>query len=407
MSTVIPKKIIKKRKVAYPKVRDNYKRYKNAEWKWETVFNEIDALKNEGSFNYIKTVALKKNIKYGTLIRKYAEWNKNKEKYIDDDNRGGHNKIFTESEERELYEYIVKVFIECNLIFSNEHLKFLAIQKYHMLRKEKDKNYIKDDTFTLSDGWVSDYKRKWKLSSLKTKLNRKGIKIDASELDKFYEECRQAVNTIDKKYIFNLDETFWRICGTNLTVIGITNSDYRKVESFMNKKAGFTATFIISHAGEFMTPYIILKGKTKKSLAKISDVCDNDIVKKFSYSGWMTVSILSDIIHDINSKTNGEASVLIMDKYSVHTDEIIRNKAAELNIKLIYVPTGKTATNQPLDVSINGPIKSIGRSISNKIFMKDPFDDYTLVNSIKAMIDAKNNISSETIIKSFNYACYI
>ena len=38
--------------------------------------------------------------------------------------------------------------------------------------------------------------------------------------------------------------------------------------------------------------------------------------------------------------------------------------------------------------------------ISNKIFMKDPFADYTLLISIKAMIEAKKKIAKETIINS-------
>lgn len=39
--------------------------------------------------------------------------------------------------------------------------------------------------------------------------------------------------------------------------------------------------------------------------------------------------------------------------------------------------------------------------------MKDPFAEYTLVNLINAMIEAKNKISKDTIINSFKYACDI
>jgi hypothetical protein len=406
MSVILPKKIIRHRKISYPKVRDNYRRYKNAEWKWEDVFNEIDTLKNENHANYIKTIAENRNIKYSTLKRKYTQW-KNSENNIVNDYRGGHNKIFSESEERDLYNYIVNVFINCNLVFGNEHLKCLAIQKYHLLQKEKNKEYVINGDFTLSDGWISEYKNRWKLSSLKTKLSRKGINIDASELDNFYKECKEASNTINKEYIFNLDETFWRICTADITVIGFTNSDHRKVDSIINEKDGFTAIFVISYSGEFLTPYLILKGTTKKSLAKIKEINDDDINKKYSYSGWINVDILLEILESINKYAKNNESVLILDKYPVHMDDIIQKKASELNIKLIYVPTGKTSTNQPLDVSINGPMKSIGKNISNKIFMKDPFAKFTLVNSIKAMIEAKNKISKETIINSFKYACDI
>lgn len=408
-TTSKPIKIIKNKKIAYPTHRDNYRRYKNATWKWEEVFAEIETLRNEGNTNYIEIVSIKRNIKYGTVRNKYNIWKHNKEMDINEDNRGGHNKIFSELEEHELYEYIVKVFIECNLVFGNEHLKFLAIQKYHSLQKEKNRDYVNDETFTISDGWVSDYKKRWKLSSLKTKLNKKGINIIPAELDAFLKECRDVKNNkeIETSHIYNLDETFWRICNTNLTAIGFTNSDHRKVNTIIDEKAGFTAIFIISYEGEFLKPYIIMKGKTSRTLTKINDVSDNDVIKKYSCSGWINVTILSDILEMINKRANGKKSVLILDKYAVHTDEIIQNKATELNIKLIYVPTGKTSTNQPLDVSINGPMKSIGKSISNKLFMKDPFAEYTLVNSINAMIEAKNKISKDTIAGSFKNACDI
>ncbi len=137
----------------------------------------------------------------------------------------------------------------------------------------------------MRDGWVCDYKKRWNLSSLKTKLNRNAVHCDPNELTEFMSECKKISTQIDKKYIFNLDETFWRINTANDRVIGFTNSDHRKVDSMTNGKAGFTAIFIITAEGSFMKPVIILKGKTQRSLAKINMISDNDIDKKYSVSG--------------------------------------------------------------------------------------------------------------------------
>jgi hypothetical protein len=63
------------------------------------------------------------------------------------DNRGGHNKLFTETEENNLYDYIKNIFINCNLQFNNDHLKILATQQYHMLQKEKNINYVENNNF--------------------------------------------------------------------------------------------------------------------------------------------------------------------------------------------------------------------------------------------------------------------
>ena len=61
----------------------------------------------------------------------------------------------------------------------------------------------------------------------------------------------------------------------------------------------------------------------------------------------------------------------------------------------------------PLYTSINGPVKSIEKSISNKIFIKDPFAKYTLENSINSLVQSIKKIKEETIINSFNLACNI
>lgn len=220
-------------------------------------------------------------------------------------------------------------------------------------------------------------------------------------------ECKNVNDTYEKRYIYNLDETFWRINSAHEKVIGLTNSDHRKVDAIVDEKAGFTAVFVISANGDFMKPVIILKGKTDRSLNKIKNINDNDIDKKYSCSGWINVTILLQIFDRINKMSEGRASALILDKFSVHTDDLVQKEAEKLNIKLVYVPTGKTSTNQPLDVCINGPIKSIGKQIANKVFIKDPFAEYTLEGSINALIEAKTKISADIIKKSFNYACNI
>ena len=207
-----------------------------------------------------------------------------------------------------LYNYIVNVFIECNLSFNNDHLKFLVIQFYHILQKEKDVNYKVDDNFTVSDGWVCEYKQRWRLSSLKSKISKKGININPQELNDFFIECKNIFEKISKENIWNLDETFWRINSTLNKVIGFTNSDHRKVEFTVDDKSGFTAIFIISAAGYFLKPIIIMKGKTKVSLNKINEIDDNDIDKKYSYSGWINIDILLEILDNINKLAKGNKS---------------------------------------------------------------------------------------------------
>ena len=130
----------------------------------------------------------------------------------------------------------------------------------------------------------------------------------------------------------------------------------------------------------------------------------NDIQLEFSDNGWISKKIMKIILKEINNITKNKKCVLILDTYSVHCCDIVKATAKRLNIELIYVPPGKTSTNQPLDVCINGPIKSIGKGIAKELFIMDPFAKPSLNSSIEGLIEAKSKIKSETVIKSFNVA---
>jgi len=116
------------------------------------------------------------------------------------------------------------------------------------------------------------------------------------------EDCKNVNDEIDKKFIYNLDETFWRLCDVNSKLIGYTNSDSRKLDINIDPKSGFTAVLIVSANGIFLKPIIILKGKTKRTLNKITNINDNDVIKKYSYSGWINVLIMIDILKNIHKK---------------------------------------------------------------------------------------------------------
>ena len=92
--------------------------------------------------------------------------------------------------------------------------------------------------------------------------------------------------------------------------------------------------------------------------------------------------------------------------YSVHKNDIINDVAKSLNIKLIYVPPNSTSIHQPLDVKINGPVKSIGKYLSKELFLEDPFSTPTLLNSVETLIKSVKKIKKETIINSFVTACH-
>ena len=113
------------------------------------------------------------------------------------------------------------------------------------------------------------------------------------------------------------------------------------------------------------------------------------------------------LLEQIYNYTNGNPSTLILDKYPIHEDKKFQIQAKEYNINLIYIPSGMTNKCQQLDVNFNGPVKSIGKKITIKELIKDPFEEWTLEKSIKAMILSSKSINKKTIINCFDEACNI
>ena len=125
------------------------------------------------------------------------------------------------------------MFIDTKLILLNEHIRLLAIIKYFLIIKNTNINNLslceENDNFFISDNknlinisetWVSEFKKRWKLSSLKTKINRKAVKICENDYKIFLKSCEFVNLNYNKHYIFNMDQTCWRIVSNSLTTIG-------------------------------------------------------------------------------------------------------------------------------------------------------------------------------------------
>lgn len=389
----LPIKISRKKRKNYTQKRNNYKNYAYANWNWHQIYQEINELEDSGEHKYIRIISKKYNINYKTLKNKYSNWSKNKDFDIEStEQRGGSNKLFTEKEEEELYNYINDVYIKGNLFFDDECLRLTATKKLRGL--------YGDNIDIISYGWVYYFKKRWKLSSFIAR-NTKNTFVDNDEIEKdFLKEVKNALKN-DQSLVFNLDETFWRILNGNLYVIGLKGSPNRPLNINFNEKEGFSAVFLISADGNFHKPVIILKGKTNRIFTKTGLNDDSIMIRKYSGNGWINYEILKYILEYIASIANGKQSYLILDQYPVHTDEKIKEVAKELLINLIYVPAGKTAQLQPLDISINGPIKALSLGIIKEEYLGDPFKKLNLKTAVNALIEAKSKIKNETVINSF------
>lgn len=192
MTEILPKNIKCKKNKKYTEKRNPYKTYLCAKWTWEDIFNEIDEIK-ENINNFIQVTSIKYGINYDTLIHKYNLYCKNKNKQFDKENRGGSNKIFTMTEETELYEYIKTNFIDTNKALNNNIIKEIALDKF----KKKNNNL----TFNASDGWCNMFKKRWNLSTQKVKASKIAKNIPSEyDIDLFLDKCEKLKSEVKKSF---------------------------------------------------------------------------------------------------------------------------------------------------------------------------------------------------------------
>ena len=179
----------------FTKKRNPYKAYNNAEWNWDSVFYEINNLKINNKKGYIKIISKKYGINYNTLKYKYYLWNNDKISKINNENRGGSNKIFSDFEEKLIFRHIKVDYIDKNLPLCNEDIKTIAIKQFNILNK--DTNII----FNASNGWCNYFKKRWRLSSVTPKISRISTHIcSTKEINDFINECIINANVIGHNF---------------------------------------------------------------------------------------------------------------------------------------------------------------------------------------------------------------
>ncbi len=155
-----------------------------------------------------------------------------------------------------------------------------------------------------------------------------------------------------------------------------------------------------------LTPILTAKGKTKLSLKKY-ELDETKIIGTYSNNGWVNKGIIKICLDEIYNNTKGANSVLLLDEFPSHTDKFIIEEAKKRNIELIFVPKGLTYKYQPLDVLINGILKQKAKYLWRQEVTKNPDIKITNSDAVKHFLKAKNDITSEMIIKSFNKSCFI
>jgi len=106
----------------------------------------------------------------------------------------------------------------------------------------------------------------------------------------------------------------------------------------------------------------------------------------------------------------GTKCLLILDSFSVHRSDTIKNKLEHLGFDLLFIPTGMTGLLQPLDIAVNKPFKDRLKTSYSAWLEEQCFNGLLGLRRPKPkredlamwMAESWSNIEINTIKSSFN-----
>lgn len=157
-----------------------------------------------------------------------------------------------------------------------------------------------------------------------------------------------------------MDESpFYYDMPNNLTIdsVGAQSID---VNTTGNLKSRFTLVVTVRGDGKLLPMMVILKGLKKVPRCHIPE----NVVVAVNESGTMNSKLMQFYIdHVLRPDLNGKASLLLLDEFKAHSTETTTNRLNELKVTPFMIPGGYTSILQPLDVSINKPLKTHYRDL--------------------------------------------
>lgn len=125
-------------------------------------------------------------------------------------------------------------------------------------------------------------------------------------------------------------------------------------------------------------------------------------VSSYSAKSYMTTNCMLDYLQFIREQFKSNVLIhLIIDSYSSHTSQKVKNKAAELNIQLYFIPSGLTDILQPLDLSIFAPLKSITNKKIKALLFGNQNRIIGMKNVVRFIQEAYESLSIDNLINAW------
>ena len=209
-----------------------------------------------------------------------------------------------------------------------------------------------------------------------TKAKNTEENIDAVKSDFLFEiKVIVALEEIPPELIINFDQTGLKYVPVSVWTMDKEGS--KKVPIIgLGDKRQITAVFAGTMSGVFLPPQLIYKGKTKACLPKVDFPESWDIT--FTHNHWANedtvLRYIRRVIVPYIEKTKEEMklpsdqrALCIIDNFTAHCTADVNELFESHGIDTVHVPANCTGELQPMDISINKPVKA---------FLNDEFHNW-------------------------------
>ena len=289
------------------------------------------------------------NINISTLI----EWVNREYEFIQESNRKN-NKRLSGSGRKLIYP---ADFDSALLAWFNNERENKRGVSYKQLKQEAEKRSGK----TITLWWIRGFVSRFNLSIRKITHTKQQTTVDQHKKTELVINYINSLNQLAINYeemvILNMDETpFWidSIPKTTLEVAGTQQID---IVTTGHEKERMSIVITCTASGVMLPSLVILKNL--KSVPKCAIPRDVFVeVSGIGGSGFMNEHIMIKYINKILIPyLHGRPCLLILDQLKAHKTEMVINHLKSNNIQQFFIEAGFTSELQPIDVSINGPLK--------------------------------------------------
>lgn len=339
----------------------------------------------------------------GIPVKVLSKWHvkfRNCEDYVPGSAIGQHRRYFSVKEE-EMVAYFLRVqFINPGIMIRRKQLSNLIFTLWQSMDLQKRGHLSKGKMF--SRQFVKDFCRRNRLSFRKMR-KKKRSDINEREVDAYLTTIAEIFASYPWDRILNMDETPWNFVFLRGEVLAETGSEEVRAQLPDDFRKQFTVVATIGVNCTKFPPLFLAHGKTARCHQQFdgmkSDSADYEIFH--SSGGFSDEASMIYYLGLVHKWMNRENCALILDRYSAHEAEAVRQRAAELGIRLVYIPTSATEIYQPLDRRIFGAMKSSGsREFDEFVFANRR--GYTQPEAADIFVKCWKNLSRDLINKSWN-----